>query len=208
MKQYKKIFRSICEESNQREMIYLYKWKSLTATIVTASALFLGIPSTGVNAQESLQYEIFDLSSILKEGSKGENVKIMQRALNKAMGAELSEDGIFGPNTTRAVLAFQKAKNNLKADGIYGPNTHASLSKEVNSFGFDEKMLKLGSRGEAVKTLQKGLNDMSYNVVIDGIYGQQTKEAIIQFQKRFPELTNDGIFGSKTKAVMDKVLKE
>ncbi|UPG63350.1 hypothetical protein [Metabacillus endolithicus] len=57
----------------------MHKWKSLTATIVTASALFLGIPSTGVNAQESLNYEIFELSSILKEGSKGEDVKIMQR---------------------------------------------------------------------------------------------------------------------------------
>lgn len=189
-------------------MVYLHKWKSLTATIVTASALFLGIPSTGVNAQESLNYEIFELSSILKEGSKGEDVKIMQRALNKAIGAELSEDGIFGPNTTRAVLAFQKAKNKLKADGIYGPNTHAALSKEVNSFGFDEKNLKLGSKGEAVKTLQKGLKDMSYNVVIDGIYGHQTKEAVIQFQKRFPELINDGVFGPNTKAVMEKVLNE
>ncbi|PGT79430.1 hypothetical protein COD11_22670 [Bacillus sp. AFS040349] len=208
MKQYKNIFRCICEESKQREMVYLHKWKSLTATIVTASALFLGIPSTGVNAQESLNYEIFELSSILKEGSKGEDVKIMQRALNKAIGAELSEDGIFGPNTTRAVLAFQKAKNKLKADGIYGPNTHAALSKEVNSFGFDEKNLKLGSKGEAVKTLQKGLKDMSYNVVIDGIYGHQTKEAVIQFQKRFPELINDGVFGPNTKAVMEKVLNE
>jgi peptidoglycan hydrolase-like protein with peptidoglycan-binding domain len=123
--------------------------------------------------------------------------------LNKAVGAELSEDVIFGPNTKTAVRTFQSLKKHLKVDGIYGPNTHAALSKEVNSFGFTDNVLKVGSRGDAVKTLQKGLNDMSYKVTVDGIYGPKTKESVIKFQKRFPELKNDGVFGPKTKAIMD-----
>lgn len=190
------------------EMVSLNKWKSVSVSVITASVLLFGLPAGGANAQESINYSIFDLSTLLKEGSKGENVRIMQRALNEAMGAELSEDGIFGPNTKKAVIAFQKSKKNLKADGIYGPNTHAALSKEVNSFGFADRVLKIGSRGEPVKTLQKGLKDMSYNIVVDGIYGPQTEAVVIQFQKRFPELVNDGIFGPKTKAVMDKVLND
>ncbi|WP_209121094.1 peptidoglycan-binding protein [Alkalihalobacillus sp. BA299] len=185
------------------------KWKMISATVVTASVLLLGIP-VGIGAQEGNNYSIFDLASseVLKEGSRGQNVKIMQRALNKAMGAELSEDGIFGPNTKTAVLAFQKSQKQLVNDGIYGPRTHAMLSKQVNSFGFADTVLKMGSRGEAVKTLQKGLNDMSYNLTVDGVFGPKTKDAVIKFQKRFPELANDGIFGPKTKAVMDKVLND
>lgn len=183
------------------------KWKIVSATALTASLLFAGVPA-GTHAQENLNYSIFDLSGVLKEGSKGESVKIMQNALNKAMGAELSEDGIFGPNTKTAVVAFQKSQK-LSPDGIYGPKTHSALSKAVNSFGFaDTSVLKVGSRGEAVKTLQKALNDMSYNVSVDGVYGPQTKAAVVKFQQRFPELADDGIFGPKTKAVMDKVLND
>ncbi|MBM7662194.1 peptidoglycan hydrolase-like protein with peptidoglycan-binding domain [Bacillus mesophilus] len=182
-------------------------WKTFSATVLTASVLFLGIPAGGADAQESINYSIFDLSGVIKEGSKGESVKNMQRALNLAMGAELSEDGIFGPNTKTAVLAFQESKK-LAKDGVYGPNTHAALSKAVNSFGFADSVLKVGSRGEAVKTLQKGLVDMSYEVSVDGVFGPQTKVALIKFQERFPELANDGVFGPKTKAVMDKVLND
>lgn len=189
-------------------MISLNKWQSVSASVLTASVLLFGIPAGAANAQEPVNYSIFDLSTVLKEGSKGENVKIMQRALNEAMGAELSEDGIFGPNTKRAVFAFQKSQKNLKADGIYGSKTHSALSKKVNSFGFADTVLKVGSKGEAVKTLQKGLKDMSYDILVDGIYGPQTKAAVIKFQERFPELADDGIFGPKTKAVMDKVLNE
>lgn len=114
----------------------------------------------------------------------------------------------FGPNTKTAVIAFQRSTKMLKVDGIYGPKTHAELSKEINTFGFENTVLKMGSRGEGVKTLQKALNDMSYDVTVDGIYGPETKEAVIKFQKRFPDLVNDGIFGPKTKAVMDKVLND
>ncbi|MBM6617878.1 peptidoglycan-binding domain-containing protein [Bacillus suaedaesalsae] len=182
-------------------------WKVLSATALTASLLFAGVPAA-THAEDSINYSIFDLSGVLKVGSKGESVKIMQRALNKAMGAELSEDGVFGPNTKTAVVAFQKSKN-LSQDGVYGAKTHASLSKAVNSFGFAEtSVLKVGSRGEAVKTLQKALNDMSYNVAVDGVYGPNTKAAVVKFQERFPELANDGVFGPKTKTVMDKVLND
>lgn len=51
----------------------------------------------------------------------------LQAALNKA-GADprLVEDGVDGPNTRRAVKAFQTA-HGLAADGVIGPNTRAAL---------------------------------------------------------------------------------
>jgi len=52
--------------------------------------------------------------------------------------------------------------------------------------------IKRGSRGEAVKALQRALN-----LLADGIYGPLTEEAVIDFQ-RANGLTPDGIVGPKT----------
>ena len=57
----------------------------------------------------------------LKKGSRGNEVKILQQALN------LYPDGIFGPLTEEAVKEFQKA-NGLTADGIVGTKTWARLN--------------------------------------------------------------------------------
>lgn len=53
---------------------------------------------------------------ILRLGSNGENVKLLQRFL------KLKDDGDFGPKTLAAVKKWQKA-NGLLDDGIVGPKT-------------------------------------------------------------------------------------
>jgi murein DD-endopeptidase MepM/ murein hydrolase activator NlpD len=53
-------------------------------------------------------------------GSRGEHVVYLQTKL------KLTADGIFGPNTHRAVVDFQRA-NKLVADGIVGNNTWAVI---------------------------------------------------------------------------------
>ena len=65
-------------------------------------------------------------TATLRKGSRGENVKTLQRNLNAAIGAGLSVDGIFGPSCYAAVKKFQ-SKYGLGADGIYGPNTAAKM---------------------------------------------------------------------------------
>ena len=57
---------------------------------------------------------------VLRKGSRGEGVKMMQEALG------ISADGAFGPGTERALKAWQ-AKNGLTADGIAGPKTLEKL---------------------------------------------------------------------------------
>ena len=64
-------------------------------------------------------FEIEDIG-VLRKGSRGEGVKMMQEALG--VGA----DGAFGPGTERALKAWQTA-NDLKADGIAGPRTLEKL---------------------------------------------------------------------------------
>lgn len=58
---------------------------------------------------------------LLKLNSRGEQVKVIQEFL------EITTDGIFGPNTEKAVKKFQK-ENNLTVDGIVGPKTWAAMA--------------------------------------------------------------------------------
>ena len=57
---------------------------------------------------------------ILKLGSKGENVKLLQSFL------KLNPDGDFGPKTENAVKKWQKL-NGLKDDGVVGPKTWVAM---------------------------------------------------------------------------------
>ena len=58
---------------------------------------------------------------LLKKGDKGENVKILQKALGG-----LTVDGDFGAKTEAAVKAFQKSKG-LTVDGLVGNATQKAL---------------------------------------------------------------------------------
>lgn len=62
---------------------------------------------------------------ILRQGSKGDWVKVAQARLN-VNGIIVDVDGIFGPDTKAAVKEYQ-AFNGLKVDGIIGPKTWAKL---------------------------------------------------------------------------------
>lgn len=66
----------------------------------------------------------------LKVGTKGEDVKTLQRILSTKSFFTDYGDGYFGPITKKAVINFQIA-NNLTPDGIAGPKTHLAL---INAF--------------------------------------------------------------------------
>jgi peptidoglycan hydrolase-like protein with peptidoglycan-binding domain len=56
---------------------------------------------------------------------KGKDVRALQVALLDK-GITVSTDGVFGPKTREAVIAYQK-KSGLDADGVAGPATAESL---------------------------------------------------------------------------------
>ncbi|MCB0535541.1 MAG: peptidoglycan-binding protein [Saprospiraceae bacterium] len=61
----------------------------------------------------------------LSIGDRGPEVRYLQERLN-AFGAEIKVDGVFGPTTHAAVIAFQ-AQKGLIPDGVIGPRTAAAL---------------------------------------------------------------------------------
>lgn len=63
---------------------------------------------------------------ILKQGSTGPAVELLQLALQRAGCTELIRDGVFGADTRRAVLRFQQRRG-LRADGIAGAQTQRAL---------------------------------------------------------------------------------
>lgn len=141
---------------------------------------------------------------ILKSGSKGTDVKILQKNLAK-LGYDLKADGTFGKNTENAVKIFQKA-HGLSVDGIVGKETSRAITnavKEQNNSG----ILKLGSRGAEVKTLQKNLIKLGYNIKADGVYGKNTEAAVKKVQKAQAMMLT-GAAGKELRKIIDKAVKE
>lgn len=72
------------------------------------------------------------MPALVKLGSRGLDVVVVQIQLNRRLTPcpNLVTDGIFGPLTRAAVIAFQRQAR-LSADGIVGPMTHAALAQGV-----------------------------------------------------------------------------
>jgi hypothetical protein len=69
-------------------------------------------------------------------------------------------------------------------------------------------VLREGSRGDDVRTLQEKLKLLGYEVgTVDGIFGSKTKSALIKFQGDYG-LVGDGIFGPLSRSTLEKVLKD
>lgn len=72
--------------------------------------------------------------------------------------------------------------------------------------GYGEGLLQWGSRGEEVRNLQKDLTGLGYDTVgIDGIFGPNTYNAVIKFQK-VQGLNPDGIVGPQTRSALNHAL--
>ena len=95
---------------------------------------------------------------ILKSGSVGPSVELLQLALRRAGAHTLNIDGIFGSATKEALRIFQ-ADNGLSADGIAGPASHRALTPYCT--GFTEHRIR---RGDTLFSLAR-----QYNVPLPAI---------------------------------------
>lgn len=81
-------------------------------------------------ASASAPGRIYSLgSSTLKNGSRGEAAKELQRFLNDKLALGLVVDGIIGPKSIAVIKTWQRA-NGLVADGLIGPLTKAKINAQ------------------------------------------------------------------------------
>ncbi len=147
-----------------------------------------------------------------RRGYTGPAVVAIQTALNRisqsypAIPKIPTVDGIFGAKTEAAVRKFQEVFN-LTVDGIVGPATWYAIVRlyvavtrlgELRSQGqqfyansWAHEPIESGDRGIKVEHLQYMLSVLSAYipeippVTVDGIYGAQTRAAVIAAQRRF-----------------------
>ena len=150
-----------------------------SAPLVVAAVAALAPTQGGAHPRASAATVVQTDVALLKLGRRGPAVKALQRALG------IPADGIFGPQTRRAVLAFQ-ARKGLLVDGIVGPQTRAALFDGAGATS--AKLI----RAWWVAPVQKKLG-----VPVDGVYGPQTRAAVRAYQARHG-LVVDGIVGPQT----------
>jgi N-acetylmuramoyl-L-alanine amidase len=142
-------------------------------------------------------------------GHRGERVRDVQSRLS-ALGfhVEARELGghAFGDSTDAAVRTFQQERG-LLVDGLVGAATWQELVEAGYSLG--DRILYLRHphpRGDDVRALQGRLNLLGFDPGReDGIFGDQTAQAVRDFQLNVG-LRPDGIVGPSTTDALDRLL--
>ncbi|MBV6624265.1 MAG: peptidoglycan-binding protein [Rivularia sp. (in: Bacteria)] len=147
---------------------------------------------------------------LLKRGSRSQAVRDVQLLLNQNKFYYGRIDGIYGPRMRSSVISFQRSRN-LPATGVINSKTWEALidldkRNSPTRFAYLGKyspstapMLRLGSRGRAVRDVQTYLKQQGFYVgQVDGIYGRATASAVKSFQQNRAKLRADGIVGSTT----------
>jgi peptidoglycan hydrolase-like protein with peptidoglycan-binding domain len=151
-------------------------------------------PQATINAQLN--------KPVLRRGSKGKDVEERQKLLTLHKTFTGPINGSFGPQTEKGVIDFQH-RVFLVEDGIVGKLTWQAL---YSGAPVNMPVLKRGSKGEAVITLQRVLQKSRdpYTGSLDGDFGSRTETAVKAFQKR-SELPEDGVVADRTWHALSKV---
>jgi peptidoglycan hydrolase-like protein with peptidoglycan-binding domain len=115
-------------------------------------------------------------------GNRGADVRAIQGLL-RAHAIPVAVDGVFGTTTRDGVKTFQAA-HGLTATGVVRATTWAKLIVGLGP----------GSTGEAVKVVQRQLNEKRRaGLTVDGIYGTPTRNAVIAFQRHVGMTPHGGV---------------
>ncbi len=117
----------------------------------------------------------------LKEGYRGQAVRILETRLKELGIFKGKVDGVFDKATKAAVQTFERRRG-VKADGVVGN----ALWEKLGGAGLGSgPTLENGASGDAVKVLQRNLKAKGlYAGPIDGQFGAQTGAAVRKLEKR------------------------
>ncbi|KQU69396.1 hypothetical protein ASD62_16270 [Phycicoccus sp. Root563] len=166
-------------------------WKALMGGTATTST-----PSRSAPARTATPYTAL-MSTVLRTGSRGDAVKVLQRALGG-----LAVDGAYGARTASAVSAFQRS-HHLGDTGVTDSKVWKALeARDYPLRGYYSTVVKKGSKGAAVVALQKALH-----VGADGDFGPQTEAAVKALQGR-AKLARTGVVATVTWKAVEAELRK
>lgn len=169
--------------------------KGIVASILVLALILLNI--TSVFAAENY--------TVLKFRSRGPEVSKLQQALNSKGFWAGNVDGIFGPRTEKAVIAFQKA-NKILIDGIAGRQTQSLLygvtasvlASRGTSLGSSSAMstnlywlsriIHAEAGGEAYRG-KVAVGNVILNRVASGDFPNTVKGVIFEYYKGIPQFS-------------------
>lgn len=155
---------------------------------------------------ESLEYP-----DAIELGDTGEKVTILQYFLSVISQFYsnipfVDISGTFGKETENAVIAFQQMSN-LPQTGIVNDITWNDMynafkgiidtvfinrdTNNIRTVPYGGEVLKIGSSGDSVKTLQQYINLIStvyleiQPVPVTGVYDKETEDSVVQYQRQF-----------------------
>lgn len=130
----------------------------LLVSIICFTAIF----STAFTVNKYRAENSVQCATVIKQGQTGSMVKTIQTKLKKWGYYSGSVDGIYGAQTKKAVMYFQR-KNGLTADGIVGAKTLKALGISMSS--------------SSTSTSGSNYSDNDLNLLAKLIYGEARGES-------------------------------
>lgn len=149
----------------------------------------------------TLEIELPYPGKIITMGSRGENViRIQKRLIRLGYNVPGGADGQYGSGCREMIKKFQ-GDNGLEIDGDVGENTWNTLfplQNQKENSEWPRYYIAKGMSDGNVSIIQTRLSNLGYSIgPIDGIFGENTEEAIKNFQET-NHLDVDGIVGRDT----------
>jgi len=148
-----------------------------------------------------------------------ENVTWLQETLKMA-GYNIVIDGSFGSDTRKALKSF-KEKMDLPKDSIYSIKTKEYLEVVRKNYIENKSITEVDDQGENkiessnnialtkenIYWLQESLKMAGHYTALDGDWGSNTKNALVEFKTR-KELSDVEIYDQATKEILEKIREE
>lgn len=175
------------------------------ASLGDANGISQAVASTSVPTTTT-KHEI-----VLKNGSTGRQVKLLQQQLH------IKVDGIYGPETEDAVIAFQK-RAGLDADGVFGAQAKAALSQTSQAFTAGTATFASLQSGDSTQSSQQTVSNESEAGESESGAGEagegetsKQESSLISEVKSLQQALHikvDGIFGPETEAAIRRYQRE
>ncbi len=158
-------------------------------------ALFVLIVLFLPTACDSLTLALKSMQGFYSDLSKSKLVEMI--SADKANASKLKTSAYVDTLPPPSTTDLTESTRTRSATSTVAPTTPLDLGPLP-----PPKILKVGSRGEAVLALQKRLTELRYEVgAIDGFYGQQTWQGVVAFQK-YARLKRTGTYTLETQEAL------